>query len=461
MTIDLKTKWYQALLRQDLAYFDIADVSGTASVISSNAAKYQRGVGNKLGLFIQFNVTFLGGLFYAFYSSWQTSLVVLVTVPFMAVSGWFLVKMTTSQSQRANAAYAEAGSTVYTTVTNMRTILSLNGASTMIAKFEAGTTKAYREAVQQVHLLGLANGSLLSSFLLSSVAVPLYGGYLLYDQVRESGCDPSGSVPEVAACDPEGVDIFGAMFGIFFAASVLPQISTTLEAFTEARAACHLALQVMNRKLDMEDKVQQTRVRANPDLQQSTTTVEEAAPIRRQAGNLMSTNMSAMPKYAIDSLSPTGKKLESVNGDIEFKQVSFAYPTRMEAHVFESFSLKLEAGKTIALVGGSGSGKSTIAQLVERFYDPTAGLITLDGHNLRDLNVAWLRQNIGLVSQEPALFAASIRGNIAYGAPGATMEQIEEAARVANAHGFISSFPEGYNTQVGDRGTKLSGGKSA
>ena len=145
---------------------------------------------------------------------------------------------------------------------------------------------------------------------------------------------------------------------------------------------------------------------------------------------------------------------------IEFKNVSFAYPTRMEAKVFESFSLKIKAGKTVALCGGSGSGKSTIAQLVERFYDPTGGAVTLDGHDLRGLNVAWLRQNIGLVSQEPALFAASIRDNIAYGAgQDVTMKQIEEAARVANAHEFITSFPDGYNTQVGDRGTKLSGGK--
>ena len=460
MTIDLKTQWYRALLRQDLAYFDIADVSGTASVIRSNAAKYQRGVGNKLGLFIQFTVTFLGSVFYAFWSSWQTSLVVLVTVPFMAMSGSFLVKLTTTQSQRANAAYATAGSIVYTTVTHMRTILSLNGAPTMIQRFEAGTTKAYNEAVEQVKWLGVANGSLMSSFFLSSVAVPLYGGYLLYDQVRESGCDPSGAVPGVETCDPAGVDILGANFGIFFAASVLPQISTTLEAFTAARAACFLALQVMNRKLDDDNDDADGRATTTAD-KPATAKTEEAAPIRRQAGNVLSTNLAAMPKYAIDSLSPAGKKIEQVKGEIEFQNVSFAYPTRRETNVFESFSLKMEAGKTIALVGGSGSGKSTIAQLVERFYDPTGGAITLDGHDLRDLNVAWLRQNIGLVSQEPALFAASIRDNIAYGAgcTNVTTEQIEQAARVANAHDFITSFPDGYNTQVGDRGTKLSGGK--
>lgn len=445
MTIDLKTKWYQALLRQDLAYFDIQDVSGTATVISTSAAKYERGVGKKLGLFVQFNATFAGGLIYAFYSSWQTSLMVLLTVPFMAVSGWFLVKLTTKQSQRANSSYAEAGSVVYNTVTSIRTILSLNGAHCMIEKFESGTSKAYEDAVAEVHLLGLGNGSMMSSFLLSSIAVPLYGGYLLYDQVRGNGCDPSGAVQDVPTCHPSGVKVFGAMFGIFFAASVLPQITTSMEAFTEARAACYLALQVMNRKLEGGTGGAAT----DNELEISTT-------LRRQGANTNAIN--TLPKYAIDSSSPTGVRPANVKGNIAFNGVTFAYPTRIEYKVFEDFSLQIKAGQTVALVGSTGSGKSTVAQLLERFYDPNEGSICLDGEDLRNLNVAWLRENIGLVSQEPALFATSIRENIAYGLAEVTMEQIIEAARIANAHDFISVFPDGYDTQVGDKGTKLSGG---
>ena len=97
-------------------------------------------------------------------------------------------------------------------------------------------------------------------------------------------------------------------------------------------------------------------------------------------------------------------------------------------------------------------------QLIERFYDPIAGSVTLDGRDLRDLNVKWLREQIGLVGQEPKLFAFSIRENIAIGCPGATKDQVEEAARKANAHDFIMSFPQGYETQVGDQGAQLSGG---
>jgi ATP-binding cassette subfamily B (MDR/TAP) protein 1 len=166
------------------------------------------------------------------------------------------------------------------------------------------------------------------------------------------------------------------------------------------------------------------------------------------------------PRYIIDSSSDRGKRPISVAGDIVFRNIRFAYPARPEVDVFKNFSLSIEAGKTIALVGASGEGKSTTVGLMERFYDPDFGSVSLDGIDLRDLNVKWLRQQIGLVSQEPKLFAASIRENIASGAPpGATDEQIEEAARMANAHDFIVSFPDGYNTQAGDMGTQLSGGK--
>jgi ABC-type multidrug transport system fused ATPase/permease subunit len=159
-------------------------------------------------------------------------------------------------------------------------------------------------------------------------------------------------------------------------------------------------------------------------------------------------SLAPLPKYVIDSSSKDGVKLPSLKGTIEFKNVTFAYPTRQETDVLDGFSLTVEAGKTVALVGPSGCGKSTTVQLVERFYDPAGGAVTLDGHDIRDLNVHWLRQQIGLVSQEPALFACSIRENIAYGSPDASQEQIEEAARKANAHSFVVSFPDGYNTQV-------------
>jgi len=456
MAQDFKKKWFEALLRQDMAYFDIQDVSGVATLISTNGAKYKRGVGVKLGLLVQFICTFLGGFIYAFYSSWQTSLVVLCTVPFMAISGWFLVKMTSTSTQRANAAYAKAGSVAYTTVSSIRTILSLNAVTNMIEQFTAATAQAYKDATSQVAWLGVANGCMMGSFLLSSIVVPLYGGSLIWKQVQDSGCDPSGALePLYESCDPSGMDVFGAMFGIFLSASALPQISTILESITQARVACFLAQEIMNRKEDETISgadTTKTTEHGEGTLKSEEDALETAAVVIRRG-------QSALPEYKINSLSPHGLKPKKLKGEIEFENVTFAYPTRMETNVFENFNLKIEAGKSIAICGPSGSGKSTVVQLLERNYDVLAGSIKIDSHDLRDLNVKWLRSHIGLVQQEPKLFATSILENIRYGKPKATMEEIEEACKAANAHDFIQSFPDGYHTQVGDLGGKLSGGQ--
>ncbi|CAN6243375.1 unnamed protein product [Urochloa humidicola] len=161
----------------------------------------------------------------------------------------------------------------------------------------------------------------------------------------------------------------------------------------------------------------------------------------------------------IDSESNTGEELATVTGEVEFKNVEFCYPSRPENLIFARFSLHVPAGHTVALVGSSGSGKSTVIALLERFYDPSAGQVTLDGVDIRRLRLKWLRAQMGLVSQEPALFATSIRENILFGKEDATEEEVIAAAKAANAHNFISQLPQGYDTQVGEHGVQMSGGQ--
>ncbi|KAM9052152.1 ATP-binding cassette sub-family B member 10, mitochondrial [Megaptera novaeangliae] len=153
---------------------------------------------------------------------------------------------------------------------------------------------------------------------------------------------------------------------------------------------------------------------------------------------------------------------KSFQGALEFKNVHFAYPARPEVPIFQDFSLSIPAGSITALVGPSGSGKSTVISLLLRLYDPSAGTISLDGRDIRQLNPVWLRSKIGTVSQEPILFSCSIAENIAYGADdpsSVTAEQVEKVAGVANAAAFIRHFPEGFNTVVGEKGVLLSGGQ--
>ncbi|WP_299824252.1 ABC transporter transmembrane domain-containing protein [uncultured Pontibacter sp.] len=162
---------------------------------------------------------------------------------------------------------------------------------------------------------------------------------------------------------------------------------------------------------------------------------------------------------------PTDKSLKALSqirrlhGDINYSHVAFSYPTRTDIQVLRNIDFTVKAGEKVALVGPSGAGKSTIIQLLMRFYDVTGGGITVDGKDIRNIDLTTLRANIGVVPQEVLLFGGSIRENIAYGRPEATEEEIIDAARKANAYDFIMAFPEGLDTLVGERGIKLSGGQ--
>ncbi|KAK9733047.1 hypothetical protein RND81_04G040000 [Saponaria officinalis] len=164
-------------------------------------------------------------------------------------------------------------------------------------------------------------------------------------------------------------------------------------------------------------------------------------------------------KPEIDPYDPSGKILDDIHGDIELRDIYFSYPARPDEPIFRGFSLSIQSGLTVALVGQSGSGKSTVISLIERFYDPEAGEVLIDGINIKVFQLRWIRQKIGLVSQEPVLFGSSIKDNIAYGKDGATDEEIRSATELANASKFIDKLPQGLDTLVGEHGTQLSGGQ--
>ena len=161
----------------------------------------------------------------------------------------------------------------------------------------------------------------------------------------------------------------------------------------------------------------------------------------------------------IDANDPKAMTVEVVRGDVEFKSVDFAYPTRPNIFVLKQFNMKVDAGRSLALVGKSGCGKSSVISLIERFYDPISGCILVDGEDIRRINLKSLRRFIALVAQEPILFATSIYENILYGLDNASEQEVHCAAKAANIHGFISDLPNGYDTQVGERGVQLSGGQ--
>lgn len=165
--------------------------------------------------------------------------------------------------------------------------------------------------------------------------------------------------------------------------------------------------------------------------------------------------LEEQPKVALSG----GRRDQCLSGDIEFRAVNFCYPSRMKKSVLNNLSFTINSGESVALVGPSGGGKSTIAALVSRFYEVEQGGIFIDGINIKDYDPSWLRQQIALVEQEPVIFSSSIYSNILYGRLDANRAEIEAAAKKANAHDFIMNLPEGYDTSVGERGIQLSGGQ--
>ena len=156
--------------------------------------------------------------------------------------------------------------------------------------------------------------------------------------------------------------------------------------------------------------------------------------------------------------SPNAREVKDLRGEVKFENVHFSYE-QSNRQLIDGISLEVSSGETVAIVGPSGSGKTTVMSLLMRFYDPKEGAIYMDGQNLKDLKQSSLRRNIGVVLQDPLLFNDTIKNNIAYGKPEAGQAEVEEAAKAANAHGFISTLPDGYNTEVGERGARLSVGE--
>ncbi|XP_065187026.1 ATP-dependent translocase ABCB1-like [Sycon ciliatum] len=184
----------------------------------------------------------------------------------------------------------------------------------------------------------------------------------------------------------------------------------------------------------------------------------QASSIARGAAVAVYNIIDEVPE--INSASEEGERPAKVHGDFEFENIEFTYPSRPDVQILKGLSLHVKSGTTTALVGPSGCGKSTLMQLLQRFYDPAGGVVKMDGRDIRDLNVKWLRSQIGIVSQEPVLFHDTIAENIAFGhLEEVTRDQIIQAAKMANAHDFITGFPDGYETQVGERGAQMSGGQ--
>jgi ATP-binding cassette subfamily B (MDR/TAP) protein 1 len=313
------------------------------------------------------------------------------------------------------SAYAKAGSIAEEVLAGIRTVVAFGGEAKEIARYEGRLLGAKKSGIRRGAMTG-ASGGLTFGIMFAMYGLGFwYGVKLIMDDRDSAACQECTDYDCLTNCVRYNAK---ALLTIFFSVLIggfqLGQAAPYVEALTMAMSAAGAVYQIIER----------------------------------------------VP--TIDSSSPAGLRDLPIVGNISFRHVMFAYPSRPAVPVLRSFSLEVPSGKTVALVGASGCGKSTCIQLVQRFYDPIDegdGAVLLDGRDLRELNIGWLRSNIGVVSQEPVLFDCTLRENILFGKASASEAEIVDACQRANAWHFIQQLPDRLDTLVGERGAQLSGGQ--
>ncbi|KAF8670749.1 hypothetical protein HU200_050414 [Digitaria exilis] len=390
----LRAMYLKAILRQDIAFFDMEMSTGQVTErMAGDTFLIQDAIGEKVGKSIQLLSTFIGGFIIAFIRGWLLALVMLSSIPPIAVSFAIMSKLRIRLSTYMQANYGDAGNIVEQTLGAIRTVVSFNGEKQAITMYNKLIRKAYGAAVSVGVVNGLGLGSMELSLFGSYGLAIWYGSRLIIEHGYNGGL------------------VISIVMAVTIGAMSLGQATPSVTAFAEGQAAAYRMFKIIDRQPD------------------------------------------------IDIYDTKGIILADIKGDVELKDVYFSYPTRPEHLVCDGLSLRVPSGTTMALVGESGSGKSTVISLVERFYDPQAGEVLIDGVDIRRMKLWWIREKIGLVSQEPVLFSTTIRENIGYGVKNVTLEDIKAATELANAAKFIDKFPSGLDTMVGERGVQLSGGQ--
>ena len=379
--------------------------------------KLQEGIGEKLGMLTFFSGTFILSIVVAFLYGWDLTLVILSMMPLMAIFGGIAAKVQTSFAEKEMEAYGQAGALAEEVLSAVRTVVAFGGQQKEVQRYDKKLEGARTKGIYRGMLTGLSGGL---SFGIMFAMYGLgfwYGIKCIMDDREGEACLKCNLTSEDYLQCLEDCQRYtpGALLTVFFSVLIggfqIGQAAPYTEALNTARSAAGKIYRIIDR----------------------------------------------VPE--IDSSSKKGKTPASISGNIAFSHVFFSYPSRKDVPILKSFSLEVPAGKTVALVGSSGCGKSTCIQLVQRFYDPESGTVEVDGNNVKDLNIGWLRDHIGVVGQEPVLFDLNIRENIRFGNFDASDQAIEKACKEANAFNFIQKLPKGLDTAVGEGGTQLSGGQ--
>lgn len=398
----IRQQYLASILRQNIGYFDKLGAGEITTRITADTNLVQDGISEKVGLTLTALATFIAAYVIGYIKYWKLTLILTSTIVAIFLTMGGLGNWIVKWNKASLASYAEGGTVAEEVISSIRNAIAFGTQDKLAREYDKHLGIAEKSGFKMKAITGSMIG-----FLMCYVYLTYSLAFWLGSQYIVSG-DTSLSA------------VLTILLSIMIGAFALGNVSPNIQAFTTSVAAASKIFSTIDRK------------------------------------------------SPLDPTSWEGTKLQHLEGVVELRNIKHIYPSRPEVVVMEDVSLTIPAFRTTALVGASGSGKSTIVGLVERFYDPVGGTVLLDGVNVQDINLQWLRRQISLVSQEPTLFATTIAGNIRHGLIGTEHETkseeelrglVEHAAKMSNAHDFITALPEGYETNVGERGFLLSGGQ--
>lgn len=399
----LRCAYVEQTLRQEIAYFDQAELASIAVEVTNSGDLVAQGTADKLGVTLQALSTFVTAFIIALVTQWKLSLITMCIVPAIVVTSGTCITIDAKQETKVMRHYSAAGNLATETLSNIRMVHAYWGQPKVLKKYEGMLDKAEKEGMKK----SLNYGVLFSMqyfCVLAGYALAFWQGIRMYS---------SGEITEPG-------DIITVIFAVLVAATSITQVAPQIATVAKSCAAAEKLFSVIDRESQLDPFVD--------------TGVQ-------------------IPK-------------EKLEGHVRFENIDFAYPSRPDTQILDGLTIDFPANKTTALVGASGSGKSTIVGLLERWYTPQNGQITLDGKDVASLDVQWLRTRVRLVQQEPVLFNASVFDNVCNGivdiddlSEDEKMRRVTDACKSANAHSFIQRLPQGYHTNVGERAGMLSGGQ--
>jgi len=431
LTKRLRSDTFRGMLRQDITWFE--DEKNGVGVLSSRLAtdvKYVRLVaGQATASVLETCSALITGIVISLTASWEVFLIMLAMIPILGTTEMLNMKMLMGSEGSIRGEMTKSTNTLHESINGIREVQAFSLETMVIAKikssiFDTIGPESRKAAITKGMMMGMAQAVM---FLVYALA--FYFGGEMVDAGRITFADFNK-----------------ALWAMAFAASGLGQAAIFAGDSAKASAALEAIFSILDHRSDISSDPWDNNGLADPKV---------GAPVVRQL--------------------PEGRL---VDGTANLSGVNFAYPTRKAAKIFDEIDLDIPSGKVVALVGSSGSGKSSVIQLLERFYDPISykeqendgktefvvvgegnGVVSIDGEDMKKSDCRWLRSNFGLVGQEPVLFNDTVYNNIALGKEGCTRAEIEEAAKSANAYDFIMKLQDGFDTMVGNAGSKVSGGQ--